>query len=81
VFQSEQVPEVQFLEQTLRDYRAQQARDVSSGFPWHWFHENDSPVRSRKNIIENKCHTRKKEIKLKTLFKRKILHARFFFKY
>jgi hypothetical protein len=34
-----------------------------------------------KNITENKCHTCKKEFKLKTLFKQKKLHARLFFKY
>jgi hypothetical protein len=34
-----------------------------------------------KNITENKCHTYKKEFKLKTLFKQKKLHARLFFKY
>jgi hypothetical protein len=31
--------------------------------------------------MENKCHTYKKEFKLKTLFKQKKLHARLFFKY
>jgi hypothetical protein len=31
-----------------------------------------------KNITENKCHTYKKEFKLKTLFKQKKLHARLF---
>jgi hypothetical protein len=34
-----------------------------------------------KNITENKCHTYKKEFKLKRLFKQKKLHARLFFKY
>jgi hypothetical protein len=34
-----------------------------------------------KNITENKCHTYKKEFKLKTLFKQKKLHARLFLKY
>jgi hypothetical protein len=34
-----------------------------------------------KNITDNKCHTYKKEFKLKTLFKQNKLHARLFFKY
>jgi hypothetical protein len=35
-------------------------------------YENDSQVKSmEKNITENKCHTYKKEFKLKTLFKQK----------
>ena len=44
-------------------------------------YENDSQVRAMKNITKNKCHTYKKEFKLKTLFKQKKLHARLFFKY
>jgi hypothetical protein len=44
-------------------------------------YENESQVRAMKNIMENKCHTYKKEFKLKTLFKQKKLHARLFFKY
>jgi hypothetical protein len=45
-------------------------------------YENDSQVRyMKKNIMENKCHTYKKEFKLKTLFKQKKLHAILFFKY
>jgi hypothetical protein len=31
-----------------------------------------------KNITDNKCHTYKKEFKLKTLFKQNKLHARLF---
>jgi hypothetical protein len=33
------------------------------------------------NIMKNKCHACKKEFKLKTLFKKKKLHARLLFKY
>jgi hypothetical protein len=35
-----------------------------------------------KNSMKNKCHAfKKKEFKLKALFKQKKLHARLFFKY
>jgi hypothetical protein len=45
-------------------------------------YENDSQVRSMEKILRRiKCHTYKKEFKLKTLFKQKKLHARLFFKY
>jgi hypothetical protein len=45
-------------------------------------YKNDSQVRSMEKILQriNVTHA-KKEFKLKTLFKQKKLHARFFFKY
>jgi hypothetical protein len=46
-------------------------------------YENDSQVRSMEKTLWriNATYAKKKEFKLKTLFKQKKLHARLFFKY
>jgi hypothetical protein len=51
-------------------------KDSAGRGEWEW-----QTLISSRDITENKCHTYKKEFKLKTLFTQKKLHARLFFKY
>jgi hypothetical protein len=61
--------------------RGFQARNMDSSLPL--VYENDSQVRSMEKTLWriNATYAKKKEFKLKTLFKQKKLHARLFFKY